>query len=157
MASAVATQHIRDSFLFQVWDHDPNSASAIVTTPDGGTTDRYVDMRQYSHFAAIAIQTVIGSSSGITKLEIVAAEDTSGTNITAVKDSGTVDADALCDWLMEECSAEEIAQLASSTGYSLRYVAARVTQSNSGDEAVVVYFGIPCRRYLNLTPATTIA
>lgn len=157
MASQAGTQHFRSGLLVQVWDHDPGTASAIVTTPDGGTTDRYVDMRDHEHFAAIAIQTVIGSSSGITKLEIVAASDEAGTDLAVVKDSGTVDADALCDWLMEECSAEEVAQLGSDNGTALRYVAARVTQSNSGDEAVVVYLAKPKRAYLNLTPATTIS
>jgi hypothetical protein len=157
MASAVATQHLKSRMLIQVWDHDPNTASAIVTTPDGGTTDRYVDMRDYSHFAAIAIQTVIGSSSGITKLEIIAASDTAGTDLVVIKDSGTVDADALADWLVEECSAEEVAFAADAAGTDLRYVAARVTQSNSGDEAIVVYLGESKRPCLNLTPATTIS
>lgn len=157
MASAVAEQHIRSGFLFQVWDHDPGTASAIVVTPDGGTTDRYVDMRDYERFAAIAIQTIIGSASGITKLEIVAASDTAGADLTVIKDSGTVDADALADWLMEECSADEIAQASAASALNLRYVAARVTQSNSGDEAVVVYFACPNRPHLDLTPATTIS
>ena len=157
MASAVAEQHIRSKFLFQVWDHDPDTASAIVVTPDGGTTDRYVDMRDHETFGVIAVQTIIGSSSGITKLEIVAASDTAGTDLTVIKDSGTVDADALADWLMEECSADEVAQAGAASGLALRYVAGRVTSSNSGDEAIVMYFGASNRPHLNLTPATTIS
>jgi len=159
MASAVATQHLRSGNLYQVWDHDPGTTDAKVTSADGGTTEKWVDMKEYSHFAAIAIQTVIGSSSGITKLEIVAADtaDEGDSSLTVIKDSGTVDADALCDWLIEECSAEEVAQLASSTGYELRYVAARITQSHAGDEAVVVYHALPYHKYLNQTPATTIS
>ena len=157
MASQNATQHIRSRYLFQVWDHDPDTASAIVVTPDGGTTDRYVDGNTIERFAALAIQTVIGSASGITKLEIIAASDTAGTDLAVIKDSGTVDADALADWLIEECTMEEVAQIASDNGTNLRYVAARVTQSNSGDEAIVVYFAEPKRQYLNQTPATTIA
>lgn len=157
MASNVAEQHIRSRYLFQVWDHDPDTASAIVVTPDAGTTDRYVDGRDLERFAVIAIQTVIGSSSGITKLEIVAASDQAGTDLTVIKDSGTVDADALCDWLIEECSMDEVRHAGDAAGVALRYVAGRITQSNSGDEAVVVYFGIPNRHYLNRTPATTIA
>lgn len=157
MASAVAEQHIRSRYLFQVWDHDPDTASAIVVTPDAGTTDRYVDGRDLERFAVIAIQTVIGSNSGITKLEIVAASDTAGTDLTVIKDSGTVDADALADWLIEECSMDEVRHLGDAAGVNLRYVAGRLTSSNSGDEAIVVYFGIPNRKYLNLTPATTIS
>lgn len=155
MASALASQHIRSNFLFQVWDHDSGVTTAAVVTD--GTTSRYVDGKDLTHFGVIAIQTVIGSSSGITKLEIIAAEDTSGTNATVIKDSGTVDADALCDWLMEECSMAEVAQLSTAAGLNLRYMAGRITQSNAGDEAVAVYFGVPIRAYKDRTPATTIA
>lgn len=155
MASAVSSQHIRSNFLFQVWDHDPGGTSATIVTD--GTTSRYVDGKDLTHFGVIAIQTVIGSSSGITKLEIIAAEDTSGTNATVIKDSGTVDADALCDWLMEECSMAEVAHLSAAAGLNLRYMAGRITQSNAGDEAIAVYFGVPTRAYLDRTPATTIS
>jgi hypothetical protein len=155
MASAVSSQHIRSNYLFQVWDHDPGGTTATVVTD--GTTSRYVDGKDLTHFGVIAIQTVIGSSSGITKLEIIAAEDTSGTNATVIKDSGTVDADALCDWLMEECSMAEVAHLSAAAGLNLRYMAGRLTSSNAGDEAVVVYFGVPTRAYKDRTPATTIS
>lgn len=157
MASAVAEQHIRSRFLFQFWDHDPDGTSATVVTPDAGTTQRWVDMRDHERFAVACVSTIFGGASGVTKVEIVAADDTSGTNITVIKDSGTIDADAIGDWVMEECSADEIAHLSASSGYSLRYVAARITCSNAGDEAVVCYFTIPNRKYLNLTPATTIS
>jgi hypothetical protein len=136
-------------------DHDPGGTTATVVTD--GTTSRYVDGKDLTHFGVIAIQTVIGSSSGITKLEIIAAEDTSGTNATVIKDSGTVDADALCDWLMEECSMAEVAHLSAAAGLNLRYMAGRITSSNSGDEAVAVYFGVPTRAYKDRTPATTIS
>lgn len=157
MASAVAEQFIRSRFLFQVWDHDADSTAATVVTPDAGTTDRYVDGRDIDRFAVIAIQTVIGSSSGITKLEIIAASDTAGTDLTVIKDSGTVDADALADWLMEECSMDEVRHAGDAAGVDLRYVAGRITQSNAGDEAIAVYFALPKNRYLNRTPATTIS
>lgn len=157
MVSPTDTDKIRARFLFQVWDHDAGGTGATVVTPDGGTTERWVDMRDHSDFAVIAIQTVIGSSSGITKLEIVAADDTAGANLTVIKDSGTVDADAVADWLIETCTAAEVAQESSDAGASLRYVAGRVTSSNSGDEAVVVYFTIPNRPQLDLTAQTTIS
>lgn len=157
MASAVASQHIRSNFLFQVWDHDPGATTAVIVSADGGTTPKFVDMRTLTHFGVIAIQTVIGSSSGITKLEIIAATDTAGTNATVIKDSGTVDADALADWLMEECNESEVAQAATAAGLDLRYVAGRLTSSNSGDEAIAVYVGLPKRHYLDRTPATTIS
>ena len=157
MASPTETDKVRSNFLFQMWDHDSNSVSAIVVTPDAGTTERWVDMRDHSDFAVLAMQTIIGSGSGITKLEIVAADDTAGTNITAIKDSGTVDADAIGDWLIESCTAAEVAQESADGGFSLRYVAGRVTHSDTGDEAVIVYFAVPNRPQLNLTAQTTIA
>ncbi len=158
MASPTETDKIRSNFLFQVWDHDSDSVSAFVVTPDAGTTDRSVDMRDHSDFAVIAVQTVIGSSSGITKLEIVAADDAAiSTNVIVIKDSGAVDADALADWLIEACTAAEVAQEGADNGSNPRYVAGRVTQSDTGDEAIVVYFAIPNRPQLDLTAQTTIA
>lgn len=157
MASSVAEQHIRSNFIFEIWDHDSGDTAANVVTPDGGTTERWMDGRDLHRFAVIAAQTVIGSSSGITLVEIVAADDTSGTNVTVIKTSGAIDADALADWAIQECSMDEVAQLSAASGYDLRYLAGRITQSNAGDEAIVQYFGIPKRKYLDQTPATTIS
>ena len=72
-------------------------------------------------------------------------------------DVQVVDADGLADWLIEECSMDEVRHLGDAAGVNLRYVAGRITSSNSGDEAIVVYFAIPNRKYLNRTPATTIS
>jgi hypothetical protein len=156
MASPTATDRIRSNFLFQMWDHDPGASTAKLVGPDGGTTIRYVDMRDYSDFAVAAMSTDL-TGNGITKLEIVASADTAFTSVTVIKDSGTVAADAEFDWVMEQCTAEEVAQEGADAGVELRYVAGRITEANSADEAVVVYFGIPKRAYLNLTPATTIS
>lgn len=157
MASPTSTDKVRSNYLFQVHDHDPGATTAVIVSADGGTTLKYVDMRDYSDFAVIAIQTVIGSSSGITQLEIVASATTAFTSVTVIKDSGTVDADALADWLIQSCTAAEVAQEAADAGVDLRYVAGRITQSNAGDEAIAVYFAIPNRPHLDLTAATTIS
>lgn len=156
MASAVAEQFIRSRHKIEVWDHDPGTTDATVTTPDGGTTQRWVDMRDHERLAAICITTVKGGN-GPVKLEIVAAEDTAGTNVQVIKDSGTVAPDALCDWVIQECSADEIAQAGAAGGYALRYAAARITTHHSGDEAVIVYLTCANRKYLDQTPATTIS
>lgn len=157
MASPTATQHVRSNLKIQVWDHDPDTASALVVSSDAGTTDRYMDMRDLSHFAVIATNGAL-TGAGITKLEIVAATDTSGTNLTVIKDSGTVAADALGDWVMEECTAEEVAQEGADAGVvGLRYVAGRLTLANSSDESIVTYIGVSKRPGLDLTPASTIA
>jgi hypothetical protein len=160
MASSVATQHIRSRMKIGMFDHDPGSTSAgKVTSADGGTTEQWWDMRDLVKFAVAAACSVSTSSSGITKLEIVAAPTpaSTDTDIQVIKDSGTIAATATGKWAIEECSAEEIAQIAEAEGVALRYVAARITVSNSGDEAVVVYIGEPVNPAKDLTPATTVA
>jgi hypothetical protein len=93
----------------------------------------------------------------ITKLEIVASDDSAGaTNLTVIKDSGTISANAQGDWAFQECTAEEIRQESEEGGYTLRYVGARLTLSNSGTEAAVMYMQTDAKRaYDALTAATT--
>ena len=156
MASAVATDKIACHALFQMWDHDPGTASAIGLTPDGGTTERWVDMRDYHNFAVALMATVMGGS-GPTLLEIIAseAEDDGDASVTVVKTSGTIAADLMGDWAFQECTAEEIAHLSST--YDLRYVTARITCQNAGDEAVAVFYAEPKSPHDAVTAATTIA
>lgn len=158
MASAVATQWFRSNHKMEMWDHDPDGTSATLTTPDAGTTKRGFDMKNYGHFAAAAMAKPL-TGSGITKLEIVAYSDSAlSANATVVKDSGTVAADAVGDWVIQECSAEELNALSDGAGAELRYLAARLTLQNAADECTVVYLGLcPKHRYKDLTPATTIA
>lgn len=156
MASPTATQKIRSGLLVQMWDHDPGASTAKLAGPDGGTTIRYVDMRDYSNFSVAAMSVVL-TGNGITKLEIVASATTSFSAVTVIKDSGVVAADAAYDWVMEECTAAEVAQEGADAGVDLRYVAARITEANAADEAIVVYVAIPNNPNLDLTPATTIS
>lgn len=140
MPSAVATQSWLFKNLMQVWDHDPGSTNPILASPDSGTTIRYVDMRDYHRLIVGCIATVFGGN-GPTKLEIVASEDTAFGSVTVVKDSGTIALNALTEWAVLECTAEEIAHLGEAAGLNLRYVAARITCHHAGDEAVVFYIG----------------
>lgn len=135
MASAVATDKFLCNHSLQIWDHDWTS-TASVCSPDSGTTLRYVDLRDYDHFVAAVAATVFGGS-GPTLLEIVASDTITFSNIVQIKTSGAIVLNALTEWYCLECSAEEVAHLA--TTYDLRYVAARITCNNAGDEAVVVY------------------
>ena len=154
MAAQASTQKFRSNFSLAVYDHDPDTGSAIVVTPDAGTTDRYLDMSQYGHFVVVCAFT---TGTAVTKVEIVAASDTAGTDLTVIKDSGSITLNALGEFHVEECSAEEVAQAGASSALNLRYVGARIT-SSSGDEALVTYIGMePAHSYLNLTPATTIS
>lgn len=158
MASPTATEHIGSQQLVQMWDHDPGGTSATVVSPDGGTTVRSVDMRDYYVFGVGAMSSTL-TGAGITKLEIIAATDSAmSANVTVIKDSGTVAADAVGDWVFQECTAAEVAQEGADGAITgLRYVAGRITVANAADEAVVIYVGLPNRPQDNLTPAATIA
>lgn len=138
MASAQASMKLFANAQIEIWDHDPGVNTALVVSPDGGTTLRYVDLRDYEGFAVVAMSSTL-TGAGINLLEIVAADDADGTNATIIKTSGAVVCDAVGDYVVEECSAEEIAQLSEAAGYDLRYVAARLTCANAADEAVVTY------------------
>lgn len=138
MASAVATQSWLSRNKLEFWDHDPGSTNAILASADGGTTIKYVDMQAYHRLLAIVIQTVLGGT-GVVKLEIVASATTAFTSVTVIKDSGAIVLNALGEWAIQECTAEEIAQLGEAAGVNLRYAAARITTQHAGDEAIVGY------------------
>jgi len=155
---AQTSKHFSQHNALTMWDHDPAVATALVTSPDGGTTQRWVDMALYEHFAVAALATIFGGASGITLLEIVAATDTSGTSIAQIVTSGAIDADAIGDWAMVECNAEQVRAVAVTNSTELRYVAARITCSDVGDEAVVAYIATsPKQAAADLTAATTIS
>ena len=157
MVSPTETDTIRSKYLHQIWDHDPGAATAILVSPDGGTTVRSVDMKEFSDFAVMVFTTVL-IGAGPTKVEIVAADDAAlATNLVVIKDSGVIAADALGDWVIETCTVAEIAQEGADNDSNPRYVGGRITCDNAGDEAVVTYFAIPRRPQLDLTPQTTIS
>lgn len=157
MASAVATQHIRSKWQIQMWDHDPGATTAVIVSADGGTTPRVVDCSVVRKFGVAAAISVLGTGGAITKLEIIASAASTMSSEEVIKDSGTVDADAVGDWLMEECTMEEVAHIASTSGKRLRYLAGRITMDAADAEAVAVYLIEPDAPRLDLTPATTIA
>ena len=155
MASAVTTEKFSSRHSVELYDHDPNATAATAIT--GAGTNGYVDLRDFSLFAVKAMSSAL-TGAGITKLEIIAADDTAGTNVTVIKDSGTVAADAVGDQVYLECQASEIAQLSDAAGNSLRYVAGRITMANAADEAVVVYILSDARFPASgLTAATNIS
>lgn len=158
MASAVDTQHLASNAFRRLYDHDPGGTSATIVSPDGGTTKRTLDMSLYGRFGVAAMISVLGTSGALTKLEIIASAAADMSSPEVIKDSGTVDADAVGDQLFEECTAEEVADIAASSGKALRYVAGRITMDAADAECVVYYEGA-CPRYPkeNLTPDSVIA
>lgn len=145
MASAVSSEKIGASLYINSYDHDPGGTSAVLAGPDGGTTIRYLDMKDYENFAVQVRPTIAGGA--LTKVEIVASATTAFSSVVVIKDSGTVAADSLNDTVFLECTASEIVQL----GETLRYVAARLTNATGTDEANVTYVAIPKRCYSGLT------
>lgn len=137
MASAVTTAKFSANNAVITYDHDPGTTNALITSPDGGTTKRYVAMRDYMGFAGVVMATI--ATTGPTLVEIVAATDSAGTNATAVVTSGTVAADAVGDVVYIECSDEQIREVGSAAGYNFTHVGIRITCGNSGDECAVTY------------------
>ena len=157
MASAQTMERWGSRNALTVYDHDPGSTSAVVISPDGGTTKRYVDMQDYEGITVAMLPTVI--TGGVTTVAIVAAEDTSGTGVqTICTVGGSLDADALGDFIMAEATAEMIAAVGAAAGKNLRYASANITCSNSADEglAVVIRWGAK-RATTGLTASSSIA
>jgi hypothetical protein len=158
MATNLFSQTIGSKLYIKNYDHDPGGTSATVVSPDGGTTKYIQDMRDFSAILYQSTTSVSASSSGVTKLEIVGYADSAGAGTAyQIKDSGAVVADAVGDEVKVECTAAEIAQIGSANSVNLRYVTARLTCSNAGDEARVAMVAVGGRAYDDLTPDTRIA
>ncbi len=138
MASPQGYEKLFANAKMEMWDHDPGSTAAMVISPDGGTTLRWVDLEGYEGFAGMAMSSTL-TGAGITKMEIVAADDNAGTNTVVIKDSGTVAADAVGDFVVLECSAAEVRQESNDNSYTSKFVGVRLTVANNADEAVCWY------------------
>lgn len=137
MASAVTTAKFNAKNAAITYDHDPGTTNALITSPDGGTTKRYVPMRDYEGFVGLVMATI--ATGGPTLVEIVGATDADGTNATAIVSSGTVAADAVGDFVAVECTAEQIREVGAAAGYNFTHVGVRITCANSADECAVTY------------------
>lgn len=142
MASAVTTSQMFGNLAMITYDHDPGATSALITSPDGGTTKRYLAIKDYGWFGGLVMATI--ATTGPTLVEIVAATDSSGTNVTQVVSSGTVAADAVGDFVAIECTAAQIKEVGDAAGYTFTHFGIRITCGNSGDECAVTYIrGLP--------------
>lgn len=157
MASSLTTNILRMAQKLEMWDHDPGGVTAAVTTPDGGTTERWFDMSKFGAFFAAAMSSAL-TGAGFTLLELVGASDAAGTDLAVIKTSGALVGDAVGDWACIEATAQELRQVGEAAGTNLRYIALRITVANAADEAVVAYIGSrPRAPTADLTPLTTIA
>jgi hypothetical protein len=153
MASSVATDKIACNWFTKSYDHDPGTTNAKVISADGGTTEIWHDLRDYDAVAYVLHAGAL-TGNGPTLMEIVAsdAEDEDDTSVTVVKTSGVIAITTLAKGAFLECSAEEVAHLAST--YDLRYVSCRVTCANAADEAQVIVFAHARRPHDATTAAT---
>jgi hypothetical protein len=151
MATAVTTQKFASRNAMESYDHDPGATTPIVTSPDGGTTQRWVALRDFEGFAVQARPTVVGGD-GITLLEIVAATDSSGSDVTAVLAHAASTTTALGKHLNLEVTAEQVKEVGAAAGKNFTHVAARLTMATSTDEANVTYVRHMAKRaYKDLT------
>jgi hypothetical protein len=146
MASSVSSEKIGSMLWLKSYDNDPGATTAVLAGPDGGTTIRYVDMKEFEVLGVMVKPNIVGGT-GVTKVELVASATVAFSSVVVVKDSGAVAGDALDDNVFLECTAAEVVQL----GATLRYVAARVTHGTNTDESTVTYIGIPKRAYTGRT------
>jgi hypothetical protein len=142
MASSVSTDKLACQFYIKNYDHDPGTNAVKVISADGGTTEIWFDMRDYDHIAFVAVATA-GTAFNLGLLEIVASdsEDETDGSVTQIKTSGALTCNSLAKGALVECSAEEIAHLAATTGYDLRYATARLTldgHANDNEGQVIV-------------------
>lgn len=148
MASALAPERLLSRYVFKHFVHDPGATTAVLASPDGGTTPYYVDMADLSRVAICVAPSIVGGN-GITLVRVFASVDIAGaTSATLVRTSGAIQLDSLDgsansggDCYRTEVTAEEIAQLAAAAGVALRYLTIEITTSTAGDESTVDVVG----------------
>jgi len=126
--ATTATEKIGSTQAVTMYDHDPDGTAA--------TDVGWVDLRDYESFMVLAFASTL-TGAGATAFMILAnsESDGSGTDVEIKAHAVGSAPNAVGDYLVLECTAEEIAD----AGTSLRYVSASLTMANSADENVVVY------------------
>src|SRR4249920_3018440 len=126
MASPQSSEHIFSRLKIKSYDFDPDSSSA--------TDVGWVDMRDFTHFAAVLFRSV--GTHTVTSFSLLAnsASDGSGTDVTVKSHAIGSAPDAVGDQIFLECTAEEIMQEANDAGVTARYVSANIALNTSTDE-----------------------
>jgi hypothetical protein len=132
MAVATDNNHLRSNLAVTMYDHDPDGTSA--------TDVAWVDMRDYDSIMVIAMASAL-TGNGATAFTLLAnnASDGSGTDVEIKAHAVGSAPDAVGDYLVLECSAEEIRGAETTATEQLRYVSANLTMNNAADENVVTY------------------
>jgi NADPH-dependent glutamate synthase beta subunit-like oxidoreductase len=151
MASAQAAQHLRSQLFCKNYDHDPGATTAILASPDGGTTPVYVDLRDY-HNVLVGYRPTIVAAGGVTLVRVMASSDVLGaSNATEVVTSGAVAGDSLNDNVWLEVTSEQVAALAAAAGVELRYLTFAITHATNTDEGNLTVIAVPRTATKDLT------
>lgn len=146
MASPQAPDKLASNLKINVYDHDPDD-----TDPDHV---EWVDMKGYENFMAILFRSVGSGDIDEFSIDANAESDGGGTDVEIETHALGSSVDAVGDYIILECTAEQIAQEGADNGEDLRYVSATVEQATAGDECVVVYIRKPLRPQDGLTADT---
>lgn len=154
MATAVTSQRIQSRMAITSYDHDPGATTAVVVSPDGGTTQRWVPMRDFDEFY-VQVRPTIAAANGITLLEIVGAVDVAGTSVTVILAHAASITDTLDKYLGLEVNVDQINEVGNAASLKFTHVAARITMATNTDEANATYIRTAKRQFRNLTVDTS--
>lgn len=127
------SQHFLSRNKVTMYDHDPADSTVA-------TDVAWVDMRDFTNFVAIAFASAL-TGTGVIAFKILgnSQADGSGTDVVIKTHALGSAPDAVGDYVMLECTAEEIAAASTTASGKLRYVSANLDCNNAADENVVVY------------------
>lgn len=129
MASGLTANKLASEIAVTHYDFDPDATAA--------TAVGWVDMRDFSKMMVSFFRTIGTSAMTLTIKAAPAASETNAQTI--VTKTVSSEPDAVGDYLFLECLADQIAQVAATSGYALRYVSAYVSFATATDEGVVTY------------------
>ena len=115
----------------KVTHYDEDAATATNAHDIG-----WVDMKDYDRILVTAFASAL-TGVGVTAFSIIGNTDASGggSDVTIVSHAVGSAPDAVGDYLVLECSKDDIV----AAGETLRYVSANITMANAADENVVTY------------------
>lgn len=130
MASPQASDKLGSNLKVTQYDFDPNTTGVVEIA--------WVDMRDYHNLMVTFFRTI--GTANLTFTIIGNAESAGGGSDVEIKSWSGSEPVAVGDYVVLECTAEEMAQEASDAGVdNLRYLTAVVAVATAEDEGVVTY------------------
>ncbi len=158
MTTAVATEKLFANAMIESFIHMPADAATEQSVKAGATDTTWRSMRDYTGFAVIAVQGVLGGT-GMIELSIYGAVDSAGTSAVEIKTTGAIVANAIGDYAVLEVSAEDIKQvgLDESTPLVFTHVVAYIDSQHNDDEQGVTYIRHGAKHRTSGLTSTTIS